>query len=512
MRLITTIAEMQSFSREARARGKSLGLVPTMGALHEGHLSLVRRACAQCDVVVVSIFINSAQFAPTEDLSRYPRNLQRDLDLLEDRRVEAVFAPPSEEIYPPGFETYVTPGGLADLFEGASRPGHFRGVATVVLKLFQIVQPDVAYFGQKDFQQFQVVRRMVEDFNLPVRLVACPIVREADGLAMSSRNNYLNPEERKTASVLHRSLRHAERLVLGGETNVSTLLEGMHRIFSAEPLAQLDYAAIVEPREFEPVERVSSGCVALVAAHVGPARLIDNLIFGPPGESPDRLIQLAMASRLVASPEARLPGLELDLLRMKIEACRDCAAFSAIRLPPSEFLLKYLRRDYPDLGAVRVVIIGRDSPLNKENYLYCRPENETRFTTALFELIGVRNFEEFRARFVLTDAMRCHCTGPRPPERALAACAKFLPEELRLLPSLSAILILGEDAYLQFQRNVLGRRVDQIKSFHEQMGDQGWAEENVELRSPGGRSVRAIYTYHPTLGYKRSPSLAQLFK
>ena len=512
MRLISTIAEMQSFSREARAQGKSLGLVPTMGALHEGHLSLVRRACAQCDVVVASIFVNPAQFGPAEDLSRYPRNLQQDLDLLQEHKIEAVFCPPAEEIYPPGFDTTVGPGTLAELFEGASRPGHFRGVATVVLKLFNIVQPDVAYFGQKDFQQVQVVRRLVEDLNLPVRLVVCPIVREADGLAMSSRNAYLSAEERKTATILHRSLRHTERQVHGGETSTVRLVAEIRKLIEEVPGTQLDYVAIVEPLQLQAVERVSTGCVALVAARVGPARLIDNLIFGPPGETPDRLIQLAMASRLVASSEARLPGLEIDLLKKRIETCRDCAAVSAIRLPPSEFLLKYLRRDYPDLSVVRVAIIARDSPLKPENYLYHRPENGNRFTSILFEQLGVASFEEFRARFVLTDALRCHCTGPRPSERALAACAKFLPEELQLLPNLSTLLVLGEDAYGQFQRNVLGRGVKEIQDFQERVGDKGWADESVAMAALGGRNVRVIYAHHPTLGYRRSPSLASLFK
>jgi len=181
-------------------------------------------------------------------------------------------------------------------------------------------------------------------------------------------------------------------------------------------------------------------------------------------------------------------------------------------LPPSEFLLKYLRRDYPDLSVVRVAIIARDSPLKPENYLYHRPENGNRFTSILFEQLGVASFEEFRARFALTDALRCHCTGPRPSERALAACAKFLPEELQLLPNLSTLLVLGEDAYGQFQRNVLGRGVKEIQDFQERVGDKGWADESVAMAALGGRNVRVIYAHHPTLGYRRSPSLASLFK
>jgi len=374
------------------------------------------------------------------------------------------------------------------------------------------VQPDVAYFGQKDFQQVQVIRRLVEDLNLPVRLVVCPIVREADGLAMSSRNAYLSAEERKTATILQRSLRNAERQVHGGKTSAARLVAEIREVIGEVPGAQLDYVAIVEPLQFQAVERVSTGCVALVAARVGPARLIDNLIFGPPGETPDRLIQLAMGSRLVASSEVRLPGLEIDLLKKRIEACRECAAVSAIRLPPSEFLLKYLRRDYPDLSVVCVAIIARDSPLKAENYLYCRPEKGNRFNSALFELLGVASVEEFRTRFILTDALRCHCTGPRSSERALAACAKFLPEELRLFSHLSIILVLGEDAYGQFQRNILGRGGNEIQPFQDRVGDKGWGEESVAMAVLGGRNVRAIYAHHPTLGYKRSPSLASLFK
>jgi pantoate--beta-alanine ligase len=307
MRLIASIAEMQGFSRETRAAGMSLGLVPTMGALHEGHLSLVRRAKSQCDVVVVSIFVNPAQFGPSEDITRYPRDLDRDLLRLRRLRVEAVFAPETLEIYPQGFETYVVPGETAAPLEGASRPGHFRGVATVVLKLLNIVRPDVAYFGQKDYQQAQVIRRLVEDLNVEVRLVICPVVREPDGLAMSSRNAYLNAEERQAATVLHRSLRRAEQLAQAGETDAGKLLEVIGGVFAAEPRAQLDYAAIVDPVTLQPVQHVQTGCVALVAARVGVARLIDNLILGPPGASPETLLQLALTSRPVASPQGHIP-------------------------------------------------------------------------------------------------------------------------------------------------------------------------------------------------------------
>jgi pantoate--beta-alanine ligase len=264
-----------------------------MGALHEGHLSLVRQAQAQCEVAVVSIFVNPTQFGPTEDFARYPRNPQEDLELLRRFGVDVVFAPSSAEIYPAGFATFLDPGHIATVFEGAIRPGHFRGVATVVLKLFNIVRPDIAFFGQKDFQQVAVIRRLVEDLNLPVRIAVCPIVREADGLARSSRNVYLNEEERKAALVLFRSLQRAEEIAQSGETDAHKLLEEMRKTFAAESRVHLDYVAIVNPGTLEPVTRVIPGSVALVAARLGSVRLIDNLIFGPPGSTPESRLQLA---------------------------------------------------------------------------------------------------------------------------------------------------------------------------------------------------------------------------
>ncbi len=278
MLLIKTIAEMRDFARLMRVEERSLGLVPTMGALHEGHLSLVRRARSDCAAVVVSIFINPTQFGPTEDLSRYPRQLDSDLQLLEPLEVEAVFAPSAEEMYPGEFQTFVEPGRVALMLEGARRPGHFRGVTTVVLKLFNIIKPDIAYFGQKDFQQTVVIRRMVEDFGLDVRLEICPIVREADGLALSSRNRYLGDDDRLAASVLFRSLAGARTLARQGEVDVGQILEEMHRIFRAEPRAQLDYAVIANARTLESLARIQSCAIALVAAQLGPARLIDNMI------------------------------------------------------------------------------------------------------------------------------------------------------------------------------------------------------------------------------------------
>jgi pantoate--beta-alanine ligase len=512
MRLITSIVEMQAFGRQTRAAGKSLGLVPTMGALHEGHLSLVRQARRQCDVVVVSIFVNPTQFGPAEDVSRYPRDLDQDLEALRPFRVEAVFAPGAGDMYPEGFETFLTTGETAAPLEGASRPGHFRGVATVVLKLFNIVRPDIAYFGQKDFQQALIIRRLVEDLNLETRLVICPIVREADGLARSSRNAYLSGEDRLAATVLHRCLRRVEQMAHAGETDAAVLLEEMRRVFDAEPRAQLDYTAIVDPVKLQPVERSASGCVALVAARVGPARLIDNLILGPPGASPEMLLQLALTARPIASAEARIPGLETDVLRLKIENCRDCAAISSIRLPPREFLSKYVKRDYPDLNVVRIGIIGRDAPLNAENFLYHSPERQNRFTAALYELVGVRDFAEFKTRFVLMDALRCHATSPHAPEKALGYCAKHLREELRLFPNLETIVTLGEDAYLQVQRLLLNRDAKELRSFNDLLKAEGWAQEKTRIVALGERRLRVFYCYHPTYGYQRSPSLAAMLK
>jgi pantoate--beta-alanine ligase len=292
-RWISTISEMNSFTAEARSRAKSLALVPTMGALHEGHLSLGRQAKKECEVVVVSIFVNPTQFGPAEDFARYPRSPEKDLELLKSLEVDVVFAPPSREIYPPGFATFVDPGCLATVFEGALRPGHFRGVATVVLKLFNIVRPDIAFFGQKDFQQVVVLRRLVQDLNLPVRIAVCPIVREADGLAKSSRNVYLNAEDRKAALVLSRSLARAEAMAQAGEADAQKLLEEIRRTFAAEPRVQLDYATIVNANNLEPVAEAIPGSVALVAARLGAVRLIDNLIFGPPGSTPESRLHLA---------------------------------------------------------------------------------------------------------------------------------------------------------------------------------------------------------------------------
>src|ERR1019366_8296976 len=258
-RLITSVPELQNYLREVRTRGRSLGLVPTMGALHAGHQSLIRRAKQQCDAVVVSIFVNPTQFGSPDDLAKYPRDLQKDAGILSDLNVDAAFAPGQEEIYPAGFDTFVEPGKLSSNLEGSSRPGHFRGVTTIVLKLFNLVQPDIAYFGQKDFQQVQIIRRLVEDLNLSLRLVICPIVREADGLALSSRNLLLSRDARKAATVLHRCLQRCEDLVHAGEAHAQTLLEAMRAVVQAAPMVELDYLVLVDPKHLKPVERVSAG-------------------------------------------------------------------------------------------------------------------------------------------------------------------------------------------------------------------------------------------------------------
>jgi pantoate--beta-alanine ligase len=269
---------MRSASRALRGAGKRVGFVPTMGALHEGHLSLVRAARGSSDVVAASIFVNPTQFGPTEDLAKYPRSLERDCELLEREGVELVFAPSVDEMYPAGAVTWVTVEGLSDKLDGRSRPGHFRGVTTVVAKLFHIVEPDAAFFGQKDAAQAAIVRRMVRDLHLPVEVVVCPIVREADGLAMSSRNAYLDPEQRKRALVLHRSLVGVEQLVAAGERNAGKLMAAGREEFAGEQSVRLDYFEIVDADTLDSVEDISGGALVAVAAFVGSTRLIDNIL------------------------------------------------------------------------------------------------------------------------------------------------------------------------------------------------------------------------------------------
>jgi pantoate--beta-alanine ligase len=275
------IAAVRHDCREARARGQRIGLVPTMGALHDGHLSLVRAAQAQCDEVVVSIFVNPTQFGPTEDLARYPRPFDRDAGLLEKEGVDVVFAPSVDEMYPAGGTTWITVEGLSEKLDGRSRPGHFRGVATVVAKLFVATEPDVAFFGEKDAAQVAVIRRMVRDVNFPVEIVACPLVREPDGLAMSSRNAYLNAEDRRRALVLNRSLQEVRKKFTAGERDAGPLIAAAREILAQEPEVHLDYCEIVDPDTLDPVEGITKKTLVAVAAYVGTTRLIDNIVLNP---------------------------------------------------------------------------------------------------------------------------------------------------------------------------------------------------------------------------------------
>ncbi len=278
MQIFRTITDMRAASRAARREGKRVGFVPTMGALHEGHLSLVRAAKSQCDVVVASIFVNPLQFGPKEDLAKYPRDFDRDCELLKKEGVDFLFAPPVEEMYPAGAVTHVTVEGLTDRLCGRSRPGHFRGVTTVVAKLFHIVEPDVAFFGQKDAAQLAIIRQMVRDLNFAVEIEACPIVREPDGLAMSSRNAYLNPEERKAALALYRALKRLQELFDQGERNAARLIEAGKAAFTGEEVARLDYLEIVDSDSLESLAEVKRTALAAVAGFVGTTRLIDNLM------------------------------------------------------------------------------------------------------------------------------------------------------------------------------------------------------------------------------------------
>ena len=285
METIHTVAWMKQVAAEARKNDRVLGFVPTMGALHEGHLSLIRAAQKQCSPIVVSIFVNPKQFGPTEDFQKYPRTLEADRAALESLGVDYLFAPPPEEIYPPGFRSAVLVEGLSERLEGRSRPGHFRGVTTVVLKLLEIVQPRLAFFGRKDAQQVRIIRQMVGDLNVDSEIVVCPIVRESDGLALSSRNRYLNEGDRRAATALYRSLESVSREIAAGERDAARLLAGLRRVIDSEPSVSLDYAEIVDADTLEPVVSLRSVCYVLLAARVGGTRLIDNALIEQTGES-----------------------------------------------------------------------------------------------------------------------------------------------------------------------------------------------------------------------------------
>jgi pantoate--beta-alanine ligase len=291
MKIFKSVEEMRSACHTAKRTDRRVGLVPTMGALHEGHLSLVRAARAQSDVVAVSIFVNPTQFGLNEDFSKYPRSFEGDCELLEKEGVDLLFAPSVEEMYPPGTMTCVTVEGLSDKLCGRSRPGHFRGVTTVVAKLFNIVGPDLVFFGQKDAAQLAIIRRMVRDLDFLVQIVGCPIVRQPDGLALSSRNAYLDPQQRRASLALHRALLEIQTMFDRGERNLERLIEAGERMISQEPGVRLDYLEIVDPESLEPIPQTRwgqepqlsralpsrQGLVA-IAAFVGNTRLIDNVV------------------------------------------------------------------------------------------------------------------------------------------------------------------------------------------------------------------------------------------
>jgi len=282
MLILRTIADTRAALAGLRASGKSVGFVPTMGALHAGHISLVRAAKSACGAVVVSIFVNPTQFAPNEDFSKYPRTLESDRALLEAENVDLIFAPEPAEMYPEGATTFVEVEEIQDRLDGASRPGHFRGVATIVAKLFHIVAPDKAFFGQKDAAQVAVLRRMVRDLNFDLDLVVCPTVREPDGLAMSSRNRYLSPEDRRRALALSQALRTVEHRVAAGVLDAAPLIDAALSVLARDPEIRLDFLRIVDPDTLEDLPDVNRGALVAVAAWVGPARLIDNILIPAP--------------------------------------------------------------------------------------------------------------------------------------------------------------------------------------------------------------------------------------
>ncbi len=278
MNITETAESTRAAIRTARASDKRIGLVPTMGALHEGHLSLVRIAKAQSDFVVVSLFVNPLQFGPKEDLAKYPRTFERDCEMLQREGVDLLFAPAVNEMYPTPAVTYVNVEGLSERLDGQSRPGHFRGVTTVVSKLFHIVEPDIAVFGQKDAAQVAIIKRMVRDLNMPVGIVVAPIIREPDGLAMSSRNAYLDPQQRQQSLVLSRTIRAVQGRFKKGERSAERLIAAGLEVLHEEPAARLDYLSVVDPESLEPITNVTARALVAVAAYVGNTRLIDNVV------------------------------------------------------------------------------------------------------------------------------------------------------------------------------------------------------------------------------------------
>ncbi len=278
MKIIRTIPEMQRYADQQRRAGKTIGFVPTMGYLHEGHLSLMRLARPRCDVLVVSIFVNPTQFGPNEDFDRYPRDFEHDEQLCRQERVDVVFYPDVQEMYPLPYYTYIDVEKLSETMCGASRPGHFRGVATVVTKLFNIVKPHLAVFGQKDYQQALIIQQMVRDLNFDIEILLGPIVREPDGLAMSSRNQYLSPEERRKARILYQSLQLAQQRVSAGERDARKIQAAMEAMIQQVPGVQIDYVVIVDGRTLEPIAEIRDGTLVALAVRIGQTRLIDNTI------------------------------------------------------------------------------------------------------------------------------------------------------------------------------------------------------------------------------------------
>lgn len=278
MNTITKIEKMRSVVKALKSERKTIGLVPTMGYLHEGHLSLVRESVKKADCTVVSVFVNPTQFGPTEDFEEYPRDMKRDSEILENEGVDYVFDPEAEEMYPEGYKTYVEVHNLQDRLCGHSRPGHFRGVATVVLKLFNIVNPDFSFFGQKDAQQAIILKKMVQDLDIEVKIEVLPIIREEDGLALSSRNAYLNTEERRAALVLSKSLGEAQKMIEKGERDVESIIKRMKEIIKGEPLARIDYIEIVDMDNLNPLTRIGKKALVALAVFIGKVRLIDNVI------------------------------------------------------------------------------------------------------------------------------------------------------------------------------------------------------------------------------------------
>lgn len=280
MEIVKRTPQMRSLAKRLAAEGNRIGFVPTMGALHAGHLSLMHRARQMSDIVIVSIFINPIQFGPSEDLDRYPRDLARDAELCTTRGVDYIFAPLIDEVYPEDFATYVIVEGLSDRLCGASREGHFRGVTTVVTKLFNVIRPQFAFFGRKDAQQAVIIKRMAEDLCMDTEIVVCPIVRDEDGLALSSRNAYLSAEERTAATVLHRALEKAQVLYGGGERDAESIVKAIEEVVATEPLVRIDYISVVNTKDLEPVQALSDDQTTLIAlaAFVGKTRLIDNVV------------------------------------------------------------------------------------------------------------------------------------------------------------------------------------------------------------------------------------------